>query len=82
MLTYEKKTITNLYLYIDKILNLIKNILISCKNIVEKYILKLYFKLNIYILSCSIFLFHNNKKMSMFLLKKEAFSLYYIINEK
>lgn len=82
MLTYEKKTITNLYLYIDKILNLIKNILISCKNIVEKYILKLYFKLNIYILSCSIFLFHNNKKMSMFLFKKEAFSLYYIINEK
>lgn len=82
MLTYEKKTITNLYLYIDKILNLIKNILISCKNILEKYILKLYFKLNIYILSCSIFLFHNNKKMSMFLLKKEAFSLYYIINEK
>lgn len=82
MLTYEKKTITNLYLYIDKILNLIKNILISCKNIVEKYILKLYFKLNIYILSCSIFLFHNNKKMSMFLLKKEAFSLYYIINKK
>lgn len=82
MLTYENKTITNLYLYIDKILNLIKNILISCKNIVEKYILKLYFKLNIYILSCSIFLFHNNKKMSMFLLKKEAFSLYYIINKK
>lgn len=82
MLTYEKKTITNLYLYIVKILNLIKNILISCKNILEKYILKLYFKLNIYILSCSIFLFHNNKKMSMFLLKKEAFSLYYIINKK